>query len=108
LPAGYDYDALSPELLLSQLTFRDGRLTLPNGMSYRVLVLPGGNTMRPALLGKIKELVQQGATVVGPPPSKSPSLSDYRRADAEVRRLAAELWGDSDGASITEHRVGKG
>ena len=44
--------------------------------------------MTPALLRKIKELVEAGATVIGPPPVKSPSLSGYPGCDAEVRKLA--------------------
>lgn len=108
MPPGYDYDAVPAELLLSQMSVRDGRLTLPSGMSYRVLVLPSATTMRLAQLRKIKELVEAGATVVGPPPSKSPSLAEYHKGDAEVRRIAAELWADCDGINITEHRLGKG
>ena len=66
---------------------------LPDGMSYRVLVLPQAETMTPALLRKIKELVEAGATVMAPSrPLKSPSLSDYPRCDAEVKKLADELW----------------
>ncbi len=108
LPAGYDYDAVSAELLLARMSVRDGLLTLPSGMSYRVLVLPSGTTMRVEQLRKIKELVEAGATAVGPPPSKSPSLAEYQKGDAEVLKLAAELWGDCDGINITEHRLGKG
>ena len=59
------------------MSVKDGRLVLPDGMSYRVLVLPDLPTMTPALLRKVKELVKAGATVVGPPPVKSPSLSGY-------------------------------
>ena len=66
----------------------------PDGLSYRVLVLPPGNTMRPALLGKIKDLVEAGATVVGPPPAFAQS-ENYPACDTEVQRMAAELWGDS-------------
>jgi hypothetical protein len=106
-PPGYDYDAVSAELL-AQMTVRDGRPTLPSGMSYRVLVLPNANTMRVAQLRKIKELVEAGATLVGPPPVKSPSLAEMGSGDAEVRRLAAELWGGNDGANLYEHRAGKG
>ena len=65
-------------------------------MSYRLLVLPQVETMTPALLRKIKELVEAGATVVGPPPVKSPSLADYPKCDAEVRQLARELWGSGE------------
>jgi hypothetical protein len=108
IPPGYDFDDLPPEVLLKQMTVRDGRLVLPSGMSYRILVLPPGRTMTPALLGKIKELVVAGARVVGPRPASSPSLAEYPRCDAEVQQLAAELWGTCDGVSITENRYGKG
>jgi hypothetical protein len=108
LPPGYDFDDLPPEVLLKRVTVQDGRLVLPSGMSYRVLVLPSGRTMTPALLGKIKELVVAGATVVGPPPASSPSLAHYPRCDDEVQQLAAELWGECDGVSITANRCGNG
>lgn len=66
---------------------------LPDGMNYRLLVLPQVNTMTPELLAKIQELVAAGATVVGPPALKSPSLQDYPQCDHAVQRLAIELWG---------------
>src|ERR1051325_1212202 len=72
---------------------KDGKLVLPDGMSYRVLVLPQVETMTPVLLRKIGELVQAGATVIGPPPLKSPSLQGYPQCDEEIRRLVKEMWG---------------
>lgn len=107
-PAGYDYDCLPPEVLLKQATVREGRLVLPSGMSYGVLVLPPGKTMTPPLLVKIRELVIAGATVVGPPPSHSPSLMEYPRCDDELRQVAASLWANCDGVHIVENRLGKG
>ena len=61
-------------------------------MSYRMLVLPNSKTMSPAVLKKIKALVDAGATVVGPKPEKSPSLAGYPQCDDEVRKLADEVW----------------
>ena len=87
---------------------RDGRLVLPSGMSYRIVVLPPARTMRPAVLAKIKEVVAAGLTVVGPRPAVSPSLADYPHCDGEVQRLAAELWGETDGVDITDNAYGKG
>lgn len=104
----YDFDGCSPEVVLTRMQVRDGRLVLPDGMSYRILVLPPGDTMTPELLAKIKELVEAGATVVGPRPVKSPSLSGYPDCDAQVAKLAAALWGDCNGKTTTEHRHGKG
>ena len=93
---GYNFDGCAPETLVSRMSVKDGRLVLPDGMSYRVLVLPEVPTMTPTLLRKIRELVKAGATVLGPPPVKSPSLSGYPQCDAAVKRLAGEMWG-SDG-----------
>ena len=89
---GYNYDACSVEVLLKRMSARDGRLVLPDGTNYRVLVLPKSQTMTPTLLKKIKELVDKGATIIGPRPMKSPSLSDYPHCDSEVQKIAAELW----------------
>ncbi|MBI4578543.1 MAG: glycosyl hydrolase, partial [Planctomycetes bacterium] len=78
-------------------------------MSYRVLVLPNVQTMTPALLDRVKELVEAGAVVVGPRPLKSPSLSDYPNCDTQVRRIARNLWGDATASGPAQERaVGKG
>jgi hypothetical protein len=47
---GYKADACSTEALLERVTAKDGRLVLPDGMSYRLLSLPGAETMTPRLL----------------------------------------------------------
>ncbi len=93
LPAGHDFDYINAEVLLGKVQVKQGRLTLPHGTTYRVLVLPELTTMRPELLRRVRDLVSAGATVIGPPPSRSPSLENYPKCDTTVRRLAAELWG---------------
>jgi hypothetical protein len=107
-PAGYDSDYLNTEVLLTRLSVKDGQLVLPDGMSYRVLVLPESDRMTPRVLRKVRDLVAGGATVVGPRPSRSSSLTGYPGCDAEVWAMANELWGDADGRSLTEHAFGKG
>jgi hypothetical protein len=109
VPAGYRYDECSAESLMARMSVKNGRLVLPDGMSYRLLVLPeNAALMTPALVKKIQQLVQAGATVLGPRPTASPSLSDFPKCDAEVAKLATELWGDRDGQTLTEHAFGKG
>ncbi|MGH7941622.1 MAG: glycosyl hydrolase, partial [Limisphaerales bacterium] len=90
---GYNYDACPAEVVLSRMEFRDGYLTLPGGMKYRVLALPESPTMTPQLLEKIQTLVDAGATIIGPRPHASPSLGGYPHCDDEVQRLAGKLWG---------------
>ncbi len=104
----YKYDDCSPEVVLTQMTVKNGLLTLPDGMHYRLLVLPDAQTMTPKLLTKIAALVADGATLVGPPPVRSPSLAAYPDCDTQVRLIAQALWGDCDGRTIQRHAYGKG
>ena len=109
LPAGYDYDAINADVLLHGATVKAGRLTRPSGASYAALILPPSDAdMTPQLLSRLRELVRAGATVVGPRPQHSPSLADYPKCDAQVKKLADELWGNGDGAGRTENTDGKG
>ena len=108
LPAGYDHDVIDSEALLSRMSVRDGRLVLPDGMSYHLLVLPESEEMSPMVLRKIAELVENGATIVGPRPSRAPGLRDYPHSDRVVKELADQLWGSCDGETVTEQRYGKG
>jgi hypothetical protein len=108
LPQGYSYDYINGDVIRQKLTVSNGKLLLPNGISYSILVLPKLETIRPGLLAKIKELVSQGAVVLGPKPSKSPSLADYPMADQQVKHMAAELWGNINGTTIKTHYYGKG
>ncbi|MBL9217505.1 MAG: hypothetical protein JNG82_03390 [Opitutaceae bacterium] len=105
---GYNFDGCAPEVLRERARVEAGRLVFPDGMSYRALVLPENETMTPELLRTVHALVQAGATVIGPRPAKSPSLAGFPGSDAEVRRLAAELWGPCDGVNVKEHAFGAG
>jgi len=105
---GYSFDACAPETLLEKASVKDGRIAFPDGMTYRVLVLPERETMTPALLRKVRDLAAAGATVIGPPPRKSPGLSGYPACDAEVKALADEAWAGLDGDRATERAFGRG
>ena len=89
---GYDHDGISPQALLQDVTVEHGALKLPSGMSYRLLVLPDTDTMTPAMLEKIRSLVEAGATVLGKPPIKAPGLTNYPESDQQVKALAEKLW----------------
>lgn len=105
IPKGYSYDYINAEVIERDLTVKDGKLVLPHGTSYRVLVLPKLETMRPSVLKKIEQLVADGAVILGPPPSRSPSMENYPVADQEVNALAKKMWGD---LSVKQRSYGKG
>lgn len=108
LPAGYDFDYINAEVIQQRLEVADGRFVLPGGSSYRLLVLPELDTMRPELLHKIRDLVAAGGAVLGPPPVRSPSLEGYPACDEQVRNLAAEVWAGCDGQTVKHVRFGQG
>lgn len=92
LGRGYDYDVVTAEVILNRMSVEDGRIVLPDGMNYRVLVLPDREVVSLPVLKKLKELVEAGATIIGPQPKATTTLTDYPQADAEVAKLAEQMW----------------
>jgi hypothetical protein len=93
-PDGYAYDFVNSNVVLHELSFKDGRLVTPGGTSYRILYL-GGRSQRMTLpvLRQLRDLIVQGAVLVGNRPTDSPSLADD---PAEWKRVADSLWGSND------------
>ena len=89
---GYNFDAVSPRILKMRAKVENGKIAFPGGTSYSLLVLPDVETMTPETLGVISELVNAGATVMGNPPCKSPSLVGYPDCDKSVQQRAEKLW----------------
>jgi hypothetical protein len=103
LGSGYDYDVCNEEVLLTRLSVKNGRLVLPDGMSYRILVLPDTKRMPLAVLKKLKELVRGGATISGIKPVMDTGLRNYPLCDQEIRQIANELWGKIDNKNKVNH-----
>jgi hypothetical protein len=91
--AGYDYDVVTTDIILNRMKVSNGRLVLPEGVSYRVLALPDRTVISLPVLRKLKEFVDTGATVNGPRPISASGLSGFPASDAEVNQIADELWG---------------
>ncbi len=111
LGKGYDYDYINEEVIIDRLKVKDGKLVLPDGMSYRVMVLPNSETISMNALIRIGEFIEAGATVIGPKPKRSNSLVGYpeqERYDSTIEILATRIWGDCDGEKVKSHAYGKG
>lgn len=107
LPRGYNFDCVNADVLLHRLSVRGGRLMLPNGIGYALLVLPEERMASPGVLAKIRELIESGATVLGPKPRRAPGLTGYPNCDAQVRALSDALWGPED-VPAGDRSLGKG
>ncbi|MFO1450064.1 MAG: glycosyl hydrolase [Opitutaceae bacterium] len=93
LPIGYEFDACSAEVIVRRMEARDGRIVLPDGKSYRTLVLQGTDSMSLPVLKKLKLLADAGVPMMGPRPTRTPGLTDFPGSEAELRALTEALWG---------------
>jgi len=107
-PEGYYYDVANEEAILTRMKAQNGRIVLPDGLSYRVLVLPKDKRLSVEVLRKVRDMVKEGITLVGPKPEANPGLAGYPHSDSELRRIADEVWGDLNGGTATERSYGKG
>ena len=105
---GYDWDKCSKDALINRALVKDSKLVFPDGMTYRVLVLPPERAIDLAVLRKLEGLVKDGLTVIGPRPVKATGLANYPDSDAELNNIAERMWGTTDGSSRTENNYGKG
>jgi hypothetical protein len=101
---GYAFDSFNPDALLRLATVRDGRIELPGGASYRLLVLPGATPMNPdpgafsaPVAQKLLALVKAGATILIDPATNyhSNTLTNGCKDDSIVKAVFAQLLGTS-------------
>ena len=62
---GYDYDVTDEHVLTDRLSAKDGQIALPEGVTYRLLVLPAVPSVSVAALRAVRKLVAEGAAVLG-------------------------------------------
>lgn len=66
---GYNYDSMNKDALLRLATVKNGRIEMPGGSSYRVLVLPLAHqlmpdtTLSPEVRSKVDEMIKAGVIV---------------------------------------------
>ena len=106
---GYDYDCSNADVLLTRMSVKDGRIVLPDGMSYKVLILPDNPSMALNALQKVSDLIQAGATIIGPAPTRLAGLSTKPGEETTFAALVAQLWGsDRGGGGPMKRRIGAG
>ncbi|MEJ6979717.1 glycosyl hydrolase [Pedobacter sp. P351] len=106
LPKGYSGDVCGPDALHKRFKISNGKIVLPDGMSYQLCLMAPLQAILPSSLNKIKDLVADGMVLmVSSKPSKAFGLSSK---DSEVQEIVQELYGNLDGESVTERSFGKG
>jgi len=108
VPQGYAWDMCNSEVLLSRAEVKNGRIYLPDGMSYSLLALSDRSDMPLAVLKKIEQMVKEGIILVGKPPERVSGLTGYPGSDQELNRIVKRLWGEIDQRGTFLNKYGKG
>ena len=88
-----DYTFLHPEVLVSRCKVEQQKLVLNNPVNreeYRVLILPGGNTLSAEAAKKLLEFYRGGGTIIAT--HKLPTKSAEFKRDKEVQGMVAEVF----------------
>jgi hypothetical protein len=65
---GYDYEVINKEILINDLTVKEGRLFLPDGSSFSMLALENEVVRTPDVEAALKKLSAAGAVITGTEP----------------------------------------
>ncbi|HOQ05820.1 MAG TPA: glycosyl hydrolase [Anaerohalosphaeraceae bacterium] len=90
---GFDYD-ITDEVILAKLKVRSGKIVVPGGISYHLLVMPDHKVLSLQALEKVNELLRQGATVLCERPERMVSLVGGLPARQRFEQLTDQLWGE--------------
>ncbi len=90
--SGFDYD-VTDETIFLQLKMKDGKIVVPGGVKYRVLVLSDHKVLSMAVLKKVESLLKQGAQIIGFKPESSASLVGGDKEQKQFYKLTDKIWG---------------
>ncbi|AOS45695.1 hypothetical protein Verru16b_02782 [Lacunisphaera limnophila] len=96
-PSGYKFDLCNQDALLRRISVDEaGRLTTPEGVSWRLLWLPQDSARRLTVptLQRLRGMLEAGAVVLAERPQQRVDLSGGPAADAAFDQLVSALWGN--------------
>lgn len=104
---GYKYDCFNPDVLM-QMKVVNGRVVMPGGASYALLVIPGKHPMNPdvrmsnAVLNKLKQLASAGAKIIAGEaysrslgPNKNVFKAPFTENSLEKLGVRKDIWYDT-------------
>lgn len=106
-PKGYRFDYLNAEILQERLSMKASKIHAKDAGDYRIILLRDSKNMLLSTAKRLKELVMQGAVILGDKPLDSPSLMDDKKDLTALKKISDELWGStaSGSRSLGEGKV---
>lgn len=106
IPGGYDFDAFTTDALIKRMEGKNGKIILPDGTGYNMMILPRNGEISLDALRKIASIVKNGGKVYGTKPLTSRSARDSGK-EKKYKEITDQLWGKKR-VSSGFHTYGKG
>jgi hypothetical protein len=106
IPGGFDFEAFTSDALINRMTAKNGKIYLPDGVAYKMMILPRNGDISLPALRKIASIVREGGRVYGAKPAQSGSFADWNEKQ-EYDSIAGLLWGRQP-ATYGSNTYGKG
>ncbi len=104
-PKGYRFDYLNTEVLHERLSMDNGKIQVEGAGQYRLILLRDSEEILLSTAKRLRDLVLQGAVILGDKPLDSPSLMDDAKDLEELKSISDDMWGNT---SKGVKKVGKG
>ena len=95
---GYDYDITDTEALLHRVVIDSSGLHTPEGIHYRMLVLPPWRIVPLSVMELVDRYLRVGGVVVGERPLRPQGIVPAS-AESRYQQLAEAIWGGCSAAS---------
>ena len=64
IPSGFYYDAFTADALYNRMRAEDGRIVLPDGLSYRAMIIPRRTVLTPQAAARIDSFERAGVPII--------------------------------------------
>jgi hypothetical protein len=92
IPAGTNFDCVNTDVLLNRIQLKNSEMVLPEGTTYKMLVLKNCDKLSLKTLKRIGEISKSGVPVVGAKPGK---LAGYNNSEEDIsafKKTVDEIW----------------
>ena len=92
IPLGINYDCTNLDVLINRIVVEDGKMILPEGNPYSVLLLEKTKVITLPSLRRIKEIAEAGVPVAGKKPEKLAGHLISEQERTEFKALVNHIW----------------
>lgn len=92
LPDGIKYDNVNADVLLNRLVVKNKQLVLPEGTSYKALIIKNSKYITLKTLERINVLAKEGVTIIGEKPQFILGYHPGGEDLARFNQLISEIW----------------